>query len=404
MLIYINNAALPPNLHEPCLVDKNHIPRFWAIVWSSFHLNDAALNTKIKKLSYIENLYIFADNLLGPGALDKAVASANIESLSQILEGFFMSIRNKQYRSNADEARWKTAFNFVHTIISKITFNSNGEIFTELMKRLNRIGNSYQQLHIQRSKQTVSLRALPANVVAALYEMLDPESKTNPFKREKTRWMVFTLFICLLHQGLRIGELLLQRVDGIKSAYSKKQGKTVYWLNVDKLPESIIDFRNRKPSIKNTHSIRQIPVSESIATLIQSYVENYRGKPNHPFLLNSARDTAISHRAVDAIFAKISVTLPKEIKKELKDRTGKDSILEHDLRHTSVVIRLAQILEKGVEMNLALQSLRALFGWSRDSNMPQLYAKAVFEDRNAGIWSSVTDDRIAMLRSIPKSK
>lgn len=53
-------------------------------------------------------------------------------------------------------------------------------------------------------------------------------------------------------------------------------------------------------------------------------------------------------------------------------------------------------------MDEALQKVRTFFGWSRKSVMPSRYARAVFEDRLADVWNDSFDDRVALLRAIPK--
>ena len=53
-------------------------------------------------------------------------------------------------------------------------------------------------------------------------------------------------------------------------------------------------------------------------------------------------------------------------------------------------------------MDEALQKLRTFFGWSRTSNMPLKYARAVFEDRLAGVWSNAFDDPMAILNAMPE--
>jgi hypothetical protein len=52
-------------------------------------------------------------------------------------------------------------------------------------------------------------------------------------------------------------------------------------------------------------------------------------------------------------------------------------------------------------MDEALQKMRTLFGWSRNSDMPLHYARAVFEDRLANVWNNAFDDRVAILRALP---
>lgn len=107
---------------------------------------------------------------------------------------------------------------------------------------------------------------------------------------------------------------------------------------------------------------------------------------------------------LSALFRRITAAMPKEVMKELQDRTGKTSITPHDLRHTCAVVRLNQLLSSSVPMDEALQRLRSFFGWARTSSMPRMYARAVFEDRMADIWSNVLDDKIEILRAIPRSQ
>jgi integrase len=59
------------------------------------------------------------------------------------------------------------------------------------------------------------VRSLAAEVIEALYELLDPESPRNPFRDGSSRWRVYIIFILLLHQGLRRGELLCMSSDGL---------------------------------------------------------------------------------------------------------------------------------------------------------------------------------------------
>ena len=237
--------------------------------------------------------------------------------------------------------------------------------------------------------------------------MLDPsqDTKTNPFKRNLSRWNSFLSFICMLHIGLRRGETLLLPVNAVKSSFDDRLGRMRYWINVQSLEdEDYLDTRHNKPEIKTIDSVRQIPISELTANLIQVYVDNYRGKPPHPFLFNSIKNTALSHESLTSYYQKISKHIPKNVITVLKNRTGKTTVTPHDLRHTCAVVRLGQFLENGDTVELAMPKMRVFFGWSRDSNMPSKYARAVFEDRISGVWTNVFDERVAILRNIPRSK
>ena len=85
---------------------------------------------------------------------------------------------------------------------------------------------------VKRRRTQEIIRSLPAAVIEALYEMLDPALPTNPFRNEAAKWRVFILFVVLLHQGLRRGELLLLPADAVKEEYDNKFGRRRYWLNV----------------------------------------------------------------------------------------------------------------------------------------------------------------------------
>lgn len=404
MLRKYSDSSIPPSLRGPMLVDSMGLPRFWVTVWTLYASADLALSTESKKLRYIESLYVFADSLHGPSYLDDVLGHCDVEKLGTILEAYFVSLKNRSKATEATQKQWQAGFSFVKDVV-RLLNHSNAAIGTlaKVETKLLHLDAMYGQLRIQKTRRPDILRSLPAEVASHLYEMLDPDSKNNPFTRGCTRWTVFLSFVIMLHQGLRRGELLLLPVDAVKSGFDNKRQQTKYWMNILKSDDADeLDPRYNRPSIKTADSIRQVPVSELTANLIQTYTENYRGKPNHPFLLNTQWNTPLSHESLSAYFTKLSSHLPASVLKVLSDRTGKTSISPHDLRHTCAVVRLNQLLTKETPMDVALQKLRTFFGWSRSSDMPRKYARAVFEDRLANVWSNILDDRIEILRAIPR--
>jgi integrase len=403
MLINNNLTSIPPVLCGPMLVDSMSLPRYWASIWSFFNHADLANSSKGKQLRYVENLYEFADQLKGYGTLDNVIAAVDINTIGEILEAYFVSIQNQPIVNFSTQLKWQTGFQFVQDTVLRLS-KSNMKIneLHEIEKKLNKLTILYQQLRIGKNRQQETIRSLPASVVEALYLMLDPESPKNPFGNISTRWKVYIVFIVLLHQGLRRGELLLQPVNAIRSEFDKRLNKDRQWLSVT-FNDYEEDTRYSKPEIKTPSSIRQIPVSELTANLILEYTENYRGKVNHSFLIGSQKGKPMSTEAITSIFKKLSAALPQAALRDLEQRTGKKSITPHDLRHTCALVRLNQLLDQGKEMEEALQELRTFFGWSRTSDMPQKYAKAVFENRLAGIWNNVFDERVSILRAIPGS-
>lgn len=368
-----------------------------------YQTSDLALSSKRKQLGYVEALYRFSEKLNGPGILDEALWRVDIDLLGELLEAYFISIRNLPTINESAQLKWHTAFRFVSDIILRLSKSNLPISQLQVIKgRLDHLETLYSQLRIGKKRSQDILRALPSVVVEALYEMLDPAGTQNPFRDDTSRWRAFLIFVMLLHQGLRRGELLILTSDAVKHGFDSRLGRDRYWLSVVENQYEDEDRRYSKPSIKTANSVRQIPVSELTARIVQDYVENYRGRPAHSFLMNSQRGTPLSAESVTKLFQKITASLPKSVLNDLKDRTGKTSISAHDLRHTSAVVRLNQLLNQGDSMDVALQKMRTFFGWSRSSDMPRKYARAVFEDRLASVWNNVFDDRVAILRSIPR--
>ena len=398
-----SDLPVPKALKASLLTDNLGLPRYWATIWSVLFAQALAPSTQVKRLRYIEALYAFCDDRHGSGYLDDALSACRVDDVGNSLEAYFIALKNRPELTEAAQKQWQAGLSFVKDVLLRL--GKNGKPLAKLADieaRLLHLDALYGQLHIMKAKQPDMLRSLPASVVSYLYEVLDPESNQNPFARSRTRWTVFLAFILMLHQGLRRGELLLLPVNAVKSGFDERQQRQRYWMNIEESENHAEqDPRYNRPGIKTVDSIRQVPVNALTANLVQAYEENYRGKPNHPFLLNTQWDTPLSHDSLTAYFAKISAKILPSVLKTLRDRTGKVSIDPHDLRHTCAVVRLNQLLSKGVSMDEALQQLRTFFGWSRTSDMPNRYARAVFEDRLADVWSQVMDDRIEILKAIP---
>ena len=404
----ISSHELPNHLRTPVLIGSNYLPRYWATAWSSFFLFDLELSTKEKKLRWLESFYGFVDTLDGSGSLDEYLTVANVERIKSIFEAYFISLTNVEAPNSNTEMKWKTCYEFVNSILLlTIKNNSNQSIDNlEINRHLLVLGHLYGRLKFKKGKSSHRIRSLPAIVIQSLEDMLSPGCVTNPFKSESTQWRIYLIYTLLLKLGLRRGELLLLKMDVVKTEYDSKTNKKRFWINVRLVldDEEIEDNRASKPSIKTIDSIRQIPISEQTAKLIHHYVINFRGKPNHPFLLNSQWNTPISHESITSYFRKISLYLPDTIKKALDDYSGETKITPHFLRHTSVCVRINQLIEIGDSMDVALQKLRSYFGWSKTSIMPLHYSRAVFQDRLSEVWSNVFDDHVDFIRNLKRFK
>jgi hypothetical protein len=215
------SSAIPAVLRGPVLTDRSGLPRYWSAVWSMISAGLLADSTHTKKLRYLENLYSHADQLLGDHGLDDALGSLNDTALAEILESWFVSIRNQSTATDSDEKRWQTGLAFVTSVVTWLsTSRATNNRLRQIELRIHRLSTLYNQLHVHKNAKTEMVRSLPASTVEWLYFNLDPASRGNPFKRERTRWCVYIAYILMLHQGRRRGEMLLLPADAINPGRS----------------------------------------------------------------------------------------------------------------------------------------------------------------------------------------
>ena len=292
MLKQLTSEAIPRALCGPVLVDNRNIPRYWATIWALLDNADLAESTQIAKLRAVDELYEHYDAQHQQGALDLAISRIDDEALAEALESWFVTLSNQPKATQSTEFRWKTGVAFITSIRRWLSGGSpESPAMSNARSRWTNLAQLYRNLHVPKPKRTGQIRALPSNVIEALYHVLDPSSRDNPFERPRAKWNAYVAFVLLLHQGLRRGELLLLPADAIKESYDSKKRERRYWAHVRDNPyeDNYLDPRYSKPSVKTQHSIRTVPVSKTIATIVDAYTSNYRGKPNHSFLLNSQK-------------------------------------------------------------------------------------------------------------------
>lgn len=176
MIAHLSDSIIPRNLLGPVLLDRRGIPRYWAAIWSIAAAGQLANSTHLKKLRYIGNLYLHADELCGDGALDDALGTLNDRALAEILESWFFSIRNQPRTSEADETRWQTGLGFATTVVTWVAKTDSDKHLRKIESRLQQLSILYSQFRINKRNQPETIRSLPALVVETLYQMLDPSS------------------------------------------------------------------------------------------------------------------------------------------------------------------------------------------------------------------------------------
>lgn len=103
------------------LVDSQMLPRYWAAVWSLFHSGGLAPSTLKRKLSHIEAFYTHADN--DDVCLDDLIHRLDLDALGNVLEAFFVRLRNVSHPSSQTLSRWNNAFLFVRDCCERIGRN-----------------------------------------------------------------------------------------------------------------------------------------------------------------------------------------------------------------------------------------------------------------------------------------
>lgn len=382
------------------LVDSQMLPRYWAAVWSLFHAGGLAPSTHKRKLSHIEALYVQAEN--AGVCLDDLIHRLDLDGLGNALEAFFISLRNVPDPSSQALARWNGAFHFVRDACERIARKPGAKLrMNEVQEKIASLDRLYLGLRPQRRRMSTTVRALPKDVVHELLDMVKPGAPANPFEKESTQWRMYCLVVLLLFQGLRRSEALVLRAGSLETQRDPASGEHRWLLRVP-LNEEECDPRAQVPSIKTVDSIRSLPVTRLTADIVQTYLDNYRGKANHGYLLSSVRSQPLSIEGVNKAFRRLSEALSADARRSLQRSTGTDSLTPHALRHTCAVLRMKQMLRLGQSPEQAMSNLRSFFGWSKTSVMPLHYAKAALDERLNETWNDRLDDRLEFLRGLPQ--
>lgn len=399
MLVRVDHIDVPLNLQMSAVgASSQGLPYMWPIIYQDLFLGQLADSFQRKKLRSIDQFYTlietnFADNF------DSVISGQNDQLLSQYCLAYFSYLNNSELSLDSQKEYWSTIYEFISKTTELISKNAvSNELFLLNQKFVN-ILIRYKDIQVKKSKKQELIRSVPSFIIEFYDEILIPQQSNNPFKNISVQWTVFIAYKILLHLGLRRSELLLLPLDCLKYQKNYRDGTEKYWINVGDFDAST-ESRFNTPSIKNDQSYRQIPISKTIANLIQIYIDGYRGKAPHCFLLNSLQCRPLSAESLNKSFKAIFNHLPIDLKKSYLDSTLKTSITPHSLRHTAAVIRLSHLINSGEDMQTALEQMRPFFGWSRNSTMPLRYAKAVFIERYETHWCEKFDQRLEYIRGI----
>jgi integrase len=403
--MHLRSPNVPPSLTGPIAVNGHGMPRYWATIWADHIMAGAEPATRSKALGAVDRLYGSVAEQRGKDCLDRLITNLDFSALESVLSGFLTRLRNEcAINKTKHTYTWLTALKFVTDIMMHIGATEEKD-HSAVSARLTRLYRLYSQLAPSPERPPMVIRALPAIVVQSLYDVFKPTSPTNPFRTERQRWRNQLIFLMFLHIGLRRGEIAFLPLNAVNSEHDPVADETRQWLNIDETQYEDDDPRYIQPSIKNSHSRRQLPISEGMLNHIDLYVNNYRGRCNHPYLFNTQEGSPLSLPRINSLFDTASASMSTQAKKYLANIRGisaNDSavVTPHDLRHTAAVHRLTKYIESGNTQDKAIEKLRVFFGWSPTSEMPRHYARAYFETALAEVWHDDFDSYIDTLRKL----
>ncbi len=387
------------------LVDLAGRPRYWATVWSALEGAALAESTLSVRLASIDELYEATQRKFGRDCLDELIAKLDVEAIECSLECLFVELRNRAAQRRTDtRATWRTAFGFVYSCLTRLAKSLKSiRTLDKLQARLERLERLYKSLSPGKPRNPTFPRALPPTVLLELYALIDPLSNTNPFRTEPLRWRNYLLVLLLLHEGLRRSETLVLPLDALKPNRGSKNSTGKRWLDIIENSYEH-DCRSQRPTLKNIFAVRQIPITDTIARIYERYVNDFRPRKSpHSYLFLSQECAPLSKRAVNEVLRVVSSHLSRGSAQALREVMHKAAITPHDLRHTCACVRLKQFIDSGDDMEMAMQKLRSFFGWSRDSEMPRLYARAYFEHQLSTTWNDSFDVHVDSMRALMPS-
>lgn len=297
---------------------------------------------------------------VGSDLLDVLLTDCQFDEIESGLTGFFSSLRNQATFDSVDNSStWASAFNFILDVIRHVGAWTD-ELRKTLEVRVLRLERLYAQLAPCKPRPPAPVRALPSIVIDDLYRVFNPLSNENPFRTEQLRWRNYLIFLLAATMGLRRSEIAILPLDAIKSDFDAATGKERYWLNVDESPYEQEDSRFDAPSLKNSQSRRQLPVSQDVLIANDNLSMGHRRTRTHSYLFGSQKGKPISLRSIQRVFEVASEHLSATAKKALLNRGGQ-CITAHDLRHTCAVYRLTKFMESGIDLDTATNKLRVFF-------------------------------------------
>lgn len=393
--ITLRSSKIPPALRGPICVAGTGLPRFYATLWLDVFKASLKSSSLSGHAFAIDAFYNAVQKQTGHDCLDRLISDFDFDAIESCLLGFLSQLRNDAAIKEIERSKaWSSVIAFV---LGTLELGSPAGMTrsNNIRNRLTRLDILHATLRPTKSASDAVIRALPPSVVEDLYQIFTPGSPRNPFKTRALQWRNLLIFLLLLRLGLRRSEAGLLLTNSLKEDWDPRVQKHRRWLDVFATDE--IDPRYEKPSLKTSSSRRQLPVTKDIWDLWTTIVANYRGGANVPFMFVSQKNGPLSLRSISEVIETASRSLSAQATEAL-ELQNLPTVSCHDLRHACAVMRLQRWRETGTDLETAQEHMRVFFGWSRESTMPRLYARAYFESSLAPVWDETYDQFVDVLR------
>ncbi|WP_454753881.1 tyrosine-type recombinase/integrase [Cupriavidus necator] len=378
------------------IVDAQRLmPRYWATAWMLATASaQLSMNTQVTRLRHLDAFYAFVDEHYGLDALDDAISAGDAQKTQLYVEGFYFRLTSQLPCNSTTVQRWDTVRSFLQHVAARLAVASAS------WQALSSLLASMARLRRTDHGRVRFIRAIPAVTLRDFLAVAEPGSPRNPFRSATIQWRNWLIVNLLLLAGLRRGELMLAGIDTLKRDVDLDTGEWVQWMDITTHDEP--DRRTTRPSFKTAQSHRQIPISTSLADLHEHYVMHHRDRgQDHGFLLTAASGAPMSAESMTKVFKHLSAAMSPQAVTRFRERTGgRVRVSPHDLRHTCATMRFAMFMTQDANRDLALQRMRAFFGWSRESTMPEHYARAAIQEDLLKTWNDLFDHRTRQLREV----
>ncbi|MFQ6574912.1 tyrosine-type recombinase/integrase [Pseudomonas sp. UM16] len=222
----------------------------------------------------------------------------------------------------------------------------------------------------QQSEPSLPATPLDSGEQALLMDVLSPGNSKNPFNSAQTQARNYCLFLVMLETLARRGEAVLIELDDVDLGPTPT-------IRI-KRPSDINRERRKDGASLKTRG-RIVPISASLAAVLDGYISDHRAKllkPKRPCtaLFVSSRDgRRLSARTVNTILRIVAASL------NLLNFSTR--IHPHGLRSTGTNIARKKIENSGVPGINVKDALAYLGGWSPNGESVQNYSRQAISDR-----------------------